>query len=121
MSLDFDNFILNKHEPNKSTLFALTAIILNQDKDITKSWKYSMPFFCYKNKMFCYLWIDKKTQEPYIGFVEGNRINNALLEKGNRSRMKIFRVNPTKNIPIQTIKVLVKEALSFYKKGIIKT
>jgi len=22
--------------------------------------------FCYKKKMFCYLWTDKKTDEPYL-------------------------------------------------------
>ena len=33
----------------------------------------------YQQKMFCYLWTDKKTHEPYIGIVEGNKIDHPLL------------------------------------------
>jgi len=78
-----------------------------------------MPCFCYKKKMFCYLWTDKKTTEPYILFVEGNRLNHPKLETGTRSRMKIFRINPTKNIPINTIESLLNKALDLYKNGTI--
>jgi hypothetical protein len=80
-----------------------------------------MPFFSYKNKMFCYLWVDKKTGEPYIGFVEGNRMQSKLLEQGNRSRMKILRINPNQDLQIKTIQKLLNEALDFYRKGTIKT
>ena len=86
------NFYFNKEEPNKSCLLALRSIILEQDKNITETQKYKMHCFCYKNKMFCYLWTDKKTDEPYILFVEGMHLNHPDLEKGNRSRMKIFRI-----------------------------
>ncbi|MEE9350486.1 MAG: DUF1801 domain-containing protein, partial [Flavobacteriaceae bacterium] len=82
--------------------------------------KYGMPFFCYKGKMFCYLWTDKNTAHPYIGFVEGNRMNSADLEQGNRSRMKIFRINPNADIPLKKIQQLLNIALNFYKDGIIK-
>jgi hypothetical protein len=71
--------------------------------------------------MFCYLWIDKKTNEPYILFVEGNYLEHPKLETGNRARMKLFRVNPNEDIPIKTIKSLLNKALNLYKNGIIKT
>lgn len=114
------NFYLSKEEPNKSCLLALRDIILKQDKNITATVKYGMPCFCYKNKMFCYLWIDKKTEEPYLLFVEGKHINHQKLEAGNRSRMKVFSVNPTKDIPIKTIELLLNKALDLYKNGTIK-
>lgn len=53
------NYYLNKEEPNKSCLQALRSIILDQDTNITETQKWGMPCFCYKNKMFCYLWTDK--------------------------------------------------------------
>jgi len=115
MSLDFDNYFLDKQEPNKSCLLALRNIITTQDVSISTCWKYRMPFFCYKQKMFCYLWIDKDTQEPYIGFVEGNRMNSILLEQGKRSRIKILRIKPNIDLPIETIENLLKEALYFYR------
>ncbi len=70
--------------------------------------------------MFYYLWTDKDTKEPYIGFVEGNKMHSPYLEKGNRSRMKIMRINPNEDLPTETIDNLLHETLDFYRKGIIK-
>lgn len=112
-----ENFYLKKEEPNKSCLLALRDIILNQDENISETTKYGMPCFCYKKKMFCYLWADKKTSEPYILFVEGQHLDHPKLETGNISRMKIFRVNPDKDIPIKTIELLLKNAIDLYRNG----
>ena len=114
------SFYLDKEEPNKSCLLALRDIILNQDTAIAETRKWGMPCFCYKKKMFCYLWIDKKTEEPYILMVEGKYLNHPELEEGNRSRMKIFRVNPNKDLPIGTIEGILQKALDLYRTGIIK-
>lgn len=70
------NYYLKKEEPNKSCLLALRSIILNQDSNVTETQKYGMPCFCYKKKMFCYLWTDKKTDEPYILMVEGKHLDH---------------------------------------------
>jgi hypothetical protein len=72
---ELDHFYLQQDEPIKGCLLALRQIILSQDKEVTNVWKYGMPFFCYKGKMFCYLWFHKKHKQPYIGIVEGNRFD----------------------------------------------
>lgn len=120
MNSALENYYLQKEEPTQSCLLTLREIILSQDENITNELKYSMPFFCYKGKMFCYLWIDKTTNQPYIGFVEGNRLNHPKLEQGKRSRMKILRINALEDLPITLIKDLLNQALDFYRKGIIK-
>jgi len=117
---EHDNFYINKTEPNKSCLVALRNIILKQDEHITETTKYGMPCFCYKNKMFCYLWIDKKLNYPYILFVEGKHLSHPKLKSGTRKRMKTFTVNPAKDISIKTIEQLLKNALDLYRNGIIK-
>ncbi len=114
------NYYLNKEEPNKSCLLALRSIILNQDLHITETQKWGMPCFCYKKKMFCYLWIDKKTDQPYLLMVEGKYLDHPELEEGDRTRMKIFRVNPSKDLPIKTIEHILQSALDLYRKGTIK-
>ena len=121
MADSLHNYYLGKEEPNKSCLLTLRSIILEQDSHITETQKYGMPCFCYKKKMFCYLWTDKKTDEPYLLMVEGNRLEHPDLEAGDRSRMKIFRVNPNKDIPVQKIKSILQMALDLYRDGIIKT
>lgn|SRR5690349_21340614 len=120
MPTEIDNFYLQKVEPVKSCLLALRDIILKQDKEITATWKYGMPFFCYKGKMFCYLWVHKKLHQPYIGIVEGKRFDhpNLIIEK--RSRMKIMLFEADQDLPIETIEYILKQALDLYKTGVIK-
>ena len=115
-----DQFYLEQEEPTKGALLALREIILSLDGHIAPAWKYKAPFFLYKGKMFCYLWIEKKTRLPYIGVVEGRRIEYPLLEQEKRSRMKIFRINPNLDIPIIEIQAILNKALGLYKSGIIK-
>ncbi len=117
---DLDSFYLSQQEPTRGCLLALRSIILEQDKDVSETRKYGMPCFCYKARIFCYLWIDKQTLEPYILLVEGKYLNHSKLEKGKRSRMKIFRIDPTKDLPWQTIKLILQQALDLYRQGIIK-
>jgi hypothetical protein len=117
---DIDNFYLDKSEPNKSCLLAIRKIILDQDSEITETEKYGMPCFCYRKKMFCYLWTDKKTDEPYMLMVEGKYLEHPKLEKGTRSRMKIFRINPGKNLPLTLIRSILKQALDLYRTEKIK-
>lgn len=117
---ELHNYYLNKEEPNKSCLLALRSIILDQDKDINETQKWGMPCFCYKKKMFCYLWTDKKTDRPYILMVEGKYLDHPKLEEGSRTRMKIFSIDPNKDLPIKTIESILQKALDLYRTGVIK-
>lgn len=117
---DLHKFYLSKEEPIKGCLLALRSIILKQDIHITETQKYGMPCFCYKKKMFCYLWTDKKTNEPYLLLVEGKLLDHPKLETGGRSRMKVFRVDHAKDLPIRTIESILRAALDLYRKGKIK-
>ncbi|MES2648753.1 MAG: DUF1801 domain-containing protein [Bacteroidota bacterium] len=110
-----DTYYLNLEEPNKSCLLALRNIILEQDAAITETQKYGMPCFCFKKKIFCYLWTDKKTGEPYILMVEGKHLFHPALETGKRSKMKILRVNPNKDLPVKTIKEILQTSLDLHR------
>jgi hypothetical protein len=114
MLREIDNYFLQKDEPLKSCLLFLREFILGYDENITEAWKYKMPFYCYKGKMFCYLWVHKKTNQPYIGIVEGKRINHPLLIIEKRSRMKIMLLDAEKDIPVNTIETILKMALNIY-------
>ena len=120
MVLEFENYYLIKDEPTKSCLLALRDIIRLQDSNVSETWKYGMPCFSYRKKIFCYLWMDKKTDEPYILMVEGKHLNNPGLEQGKRSRMKILRINPNIDIPLLEVEQLINDALDLYRNGTLK-
>lgn len=115
-----DQFYLTKEEPNRSCLLALRDIILMQDPDVTAEWKYSMPFFCYKGKMFSYLSIHKKTQHPFLCMVEGKHLHHPELTYEDRARMKIMIIDPEEDLPVDTIRFILNEAIDLYRSGRIK-
>lgn len=120
MTADLQTFYLAHPEPNKSCLLALRDIILAHDPKVSETRKYGMPCFCYGKKAFCYLWTDKKTGEPYLLLVEGKHFDDPELEAGDRSRMKIFRVNANDDLPLDKIKELLNKALDLYRLGVVK-
>lgn len=111
---ELDLFYLQKEEPIKGCLLFLRQHILRFDKNITEAWKYRMPFFCYKGKMFCYLWTHKKNNLPYIGFVEGRKIDHPALLIEDRARMKIMLLDPNTDVPIEIIDMILKMGIDLY-------
>jgi hypothetical protein len=107
MLSELDQFYLKREEPIQSCLLGLRDIILSTDADITAEWKYKLPFFYYRGKMLCYLWIHKKYKRPYIGFVDGNLLNDKDLLVEKRAKMKILLINSQKDLPFEKIKRLL--------------
>ncbi|RWY54151.1 DUF1801 domain-containing protein [Mucilaginibacter gilvus] len=115
MPRPIDEYFLNQPKPTQSCLQFLRGHILALNTLLTEEWKYGMPMYCYKGKMFCYLWVHKKYLQPYIGIVEGNRLNHPDLLLEKRARMKILLIDATADIPVEKIDAILTQALAFYK------
>lgn len=105
-----DLYFLGKEEPVRGCLLYLRSHIMAFDTYISEEWKYGMPFYCYKGKMLCYLWTNKKTGAPYIGIVDGNKIDRPELVMEKRNRMKILPLNAFGEIPVALIDSILSEA-----------
>jgi len=67
------------------------------------------------------LFVDRnKTTEPYILFVDGKYPDHDELETGDRSRMKISRINTNKDLLLKKIEFLLNKALNLCRNGTIK-
>ena len=121
MSAISDSWYLNQEEPNRSCFLAMREIILKADNEVEETLKYGSPCFVYRGRAFCYLWKDKKTDEPYFLLVEGKLIYHPKLETGDRKRMKILRVDPSGDLEVTTITSVLSKALDLYRTGLIKT
>ena len=111
---DIEIFYFDKSEPAKSCLLALRDIIKNYNPIFKEQWKYRLPCFLYQNKIFCYLWIDKKTQFPYIAIGKGVKIEHPDLIQGNRTFVKLLMINPKEDIPIEKIYNIFDMAMKLY-------
>lgn len=107
-----DEFYLNQKEPLGSCLMALRELILQYDDQITERWYYRLPCFFHDEKMFCYVWVSKKTQHPYIAFYPGRHLKNERLEQGNRTESKILTIDPQEDIPLELIYTIIAESLA---------
>ncbi|WP_221390797.1 DUF1801 domain-containing protein [Dyadobacter sp. NIV53] len=114
---EIDNYFLQKEEPVRSCLAALRYLILHQHSHVREVWTYKMPFYYFKKengteKRICYLWINKKTNEPYIGIVDGKDVIHPDLVAEKRSRMKIMPIDPKKDLPVEKIKEILRQAMN---------
>lgn len=105
------NFYSNLPEPMQGCFLALKKIILDFDSRVYQGFKYGTPFFMINDRNLCYLWQHKNKKLAYIGFIDGAKMKNPVLEQGSRKRMKIFSINPERDIPVATIYELLSEAL----------
>ena len=108
MLKEIDLYFDSNDEPVRSCLNALRHFILQYNPEVSEIWRYRMPFYCFSGKRFCYLWVDKKRNQPYIGFVDGKLIDHPELLVEKRSRMKIFLIDPTADLPVETIEGLLE-------------
>lgn len=114
MLKELDNFYDQLEEPNKSVFLFLRQFIPSLDEKITVNWRYKLPFFDYKGKMFCYLWKDKKTNEPYISIVRSENLKHPKLILGERKKMKAYFINPNKDIDVEELRAILVQAMGNY-------
>lgn len=114
MAGESNNYFARYEEPLQGLFLFLRKFILDKDPDITQTMKYQMPFFCYKGKIFCYFWIHKKLGKPYIGFMEGNKIDHPDLVSEGRARVKILLLDPDEDIPVEKIDDILTMLLALY-------
>lgn len=109
-----DQYFQQQEEPIAGCLFSLRNYLLHYHPDLQEAWKYRMPFYCYKGKMCCYLWVHRQYNKPYLGIVEGKRLDDPELLQEKRSRMKILLIEPGEDLPIEKISSLLEKVISFY-------
>lgn len=115
MQDNLTHFYLDQEEPLKSTLLALHDYIMAFDPKIQAAWKWGTPFFTYQNKNVCYLWLDKRSRHPYVGFIDGHKIDHPLLLIGNRKQIKILPIDPNADLPVEALQEILAAALALYK------
>jgi len=110
-----DEYYEKQPEPHQSCLLTLREIILGYNPQIRETWKYQTPFFLFDGKMLCYLSVDRRIRLPYVGMVEGRYLDHPALESGGRKRIKVLSVNPTEDLPIDTLEEVLEQAIALYR------
>ena len=64
--------------------------------------------------MFCYVWTHKKTGRPFLGMVNGKRLDHPQLIFEDRARIKILLLDPQTDLPVKTIDAILKMGIDLY-------
>ncbi len=110
-----DNFYFDQKEPVRSCLLALKSIITDYNTDFEHQWYYRLPCFMYQKQIFCYLWVDKKSQFPYIAIGKGVKLEHPDLIQGKRTFVKLLMIDPDKDIPVDKIHEIFNMAMRLYQ------
>jgi len=101
MTTLLENYYLKQPEPIQGCLLALKSIILGVNGHITHERKYQIPFFYYKGKKLCFLWVTRK--KLLIGFVEDRTLQELVPGIRRKDRMETMQLDPDADIPIDII------------------
>ncbi|MBC7695604.1 MAG: DUF1801 domain-containing protein [Burkholderiales bacterium] len=109
-----DDFFLKIPEPQRSTLLYLRHFFVNEI-GLEEHMKFNTPFYNFKKKWFCYIsYSEKRKNEIYIGFVKGYKIEFQGLESEGRKQIKIYRIDPEKDIDVMALKKITTTLKSHY-------
>ncbi|MFN8117570.1 MAG: DUF1801 domain-containing protein [Bacteroidia bacterium] len=107
MEQSLDSFFLKIPEPQQSALLFLRQFFI-EELSLEENWKFNTPFYYYQGKWFCYIsYSAKRKHEIYIGFVKGFLVEHPYLLSEGRKQIKVYRINPEKDIDIKTLKKIV--------------
>lgn len=103
-------------EPHQTLLLFLRKKILESDeKNITETLSFGLPFFKYKKKMLCYFYYSKKHKKYYISFYHGDRLDYPELISEGRKKFKILLLDENEDLPVEFILKILTEAKKFVK------
>lgn len=107
-----DHYFEILKEPAAGCMQAMRTFLIAFSPYITEEWKYGMPLYYYKGKMFCYLWTQKKSGLPYLGIVNGFALQHPDLIQEKRKKMKILLLDPNAELPLDKIANILKASVS---------
>lgn len=112
-----DVYILNQPEPFRSILLHVVAVVENNLSEVTLEYKWTVPYFYYKKKPFCYLNASHKHQFVDVGFAKGfhlkNNLENLIADNG-RNTVKSLRYKSLEEIDNTVLISVIKEASKMY-------
>ncbi len=113
-----DLYLLNQPEPYRSILLHIIAVIEINLPEIILEYKWSVPYFYYKKKPFCYLNASHKNQYVEVGFAKGFHLKNNLehlIADNGRNTVKSLRYKSLAEIDNTILISVLQEASLLYK------
>jgi len=112
-------FLLNQPERLQSVLFPIREIILSAAPGMEEKFSYGTPFYYYHGPL---LYVSGKSENIYLGFVDGKRLDNdlAMLSGDHLKQIRHFAVFPWDESKEDQLRFLLQEAIALRLKDVAK-
>ncbi|TRX20731.1 DUF1801 domain-containing protein [Flavobacterium franklandianum] len=112
-----DEYIFRQPENYQSILQQLIPVFKREIPELELLFKWGMPYFYYKKRMFCYLISNLKKGFVDAGFARGFQLkrNQEYLVGEKRNTVKSLRYTSLESINNEILVDVIQEALSLYK------
>ena len=117
METSLDQYYLKQIEPIQGCLLYIRQFILTFHPGFQEQLKYGVPFFIFQNKNCCYLSVNKMNQ-VYLGFIKGKELKHAKLKSEGRKLIKVFYLDPTKDIDLKSLNELFELNVKVIQKSL---
>jgi len=110
-------YILNQPEPFRSVILHVIAVIETNLPGISLEYKWSVPYFYYKKKPFCYLNASHKHHYVDVGFAKGFYLKNNLqylIADNGRNTVKSLRYKSLEEVDNAILTAVLLEASKLY-------
>lgn len=111
---ELDNYYLKHPEPIQGCLLALKSIILGVNKEISHERIYQIPFFCYKGKKLCFLWVNRK--KLLLGFVEDKSLFPKIPGVRSKDQFSTMIIDPNADLPLEIILKNLQDGIAKYER-----
>ena len=112
-----DLYILHQPEQYRFILLHIIDVIENTLPGVTLEYKWTVPYFYYKKKPFCYLNASHKHKFVDVGFAKGFHLKNNLdylIADNGRNTVKSLRYKSIEEIDNGILISSIQEAASLY-------
>ncbi|MFN8326260.1 MAG: DUF1801 domain-containing protein [Flavobacteriaceae bacterium] len=112
-----DLYILNQPDKYRDILLHIVSVIENTIPEVTLEYKWTVPYFYYKKKPFCYLNASHKHHFVDIGFAKGFQLKQNqqyLVADNGRNTVKSLRYYSLDEVDNEVLISVLKEVISLY-------
>ena len=111
-----DEYIYRQPEKYKVMLLHLISVFEREVLDLELLFKWGIPYFYYKKKMFCYLAPNHKRGFVDAGFARGFQLkrNQNFLVDEKRNTVKSLRYYSLEDIDNAILEDVIREAATLY-------
>ncbi len=111
MNTAIENYLADQLPEHQEILYLLRSFVLEAAPGVVEEYKWKTPFYSYQG-LLCYLNVDRKRKQVYLGFYRGAELSNQqrLLE-GEGKLVRLIYFSKPEDTQREAVREILLEAM----------